>query len=154
MKLTYTIFNLNSFFKHYKGNLALLGDFFEGWFAKLQPCIFNHYPERRHHPSNCPREYYKAESPVKLYFHKPLNKRLKGTLGELDWEFLTQRTQRAQRLRMDLAGTEGGYYPQITRITQIVFGTWGGLGDNCAAIFNHEMHEKTSARAGTQTGET
>ncbi|MDY0287057.1 MAG: hypothetical protein RBR21_13070 [Bacteroidales bacterium] len=55
---------------------------------------------------------------------------------------------------MDLAGTEGGYYPQITRITQIVFGTWGGLGDNCAAIFNHEMHEKTSARAGTQTGET
>ena len=49
---------------------------------------------------------------------------------------------------MDLAGTEGGYYPQI------VFGTWGGLGDNCAAIFNHEMHEKTSARAGTQTGET
>ena len=23
-----------------KGNLALLGDFFEGWFAKLQPCIF------------------------------------------------------------------------------------------------------------------
>ena len=60
----------------FKGNLALLGDFFEGWFAKLQPCIFNHYPERRHHPSTCPREYHKAESPVKLYFHTPLNKRL------------------------------------------------------------------------------
>ncbi len=25
----------------FKGNFALFGDLFEGWFAKLQPCIIN-----------------------------------------------------------------------------------------------------------------
>jgi hypothetical protein len=47
-----------------KGNLALLGDFFEGWFAKLQPCIFSRVTSRCSVTSS--KDGLQSYSPVSL----------------------------------------------------------------------------------------